>query len=507
MNGKDLLNGLGYICTEYYEEAENAQITEESRGKLLSRPLVIAALIALMLLMMGSAVVWRLWDMKIGKTSPTSSSHIDLSGNMVISSEPEREVFTIHGVKGSPAYHAAQEWFLFKEGYDTDRKLMTENDGFSLPEAYEAYAPVYTQEMVGKIDEIADKYGLRLLGALAVFQRYESQVFYDALGIDSLLIPDSEGFVVNESGYFYEGGNFKITFDLLLSKGMEQWMCSMYYSKADCFDDVVFSLNDSDEWEQSVYTTKSGTEVHILSGPQMEDARFFHIREDAVISMGISGSFSLEALKRIADEIDFSITVESVDMELARATLEKFNPQPNESPAEPGYGSDRQKDFADFVRWHMEEENNISYPVTHYGLFDINGDGQEELLFGTEDKIYEIIEMTDNATRLWLMGNDSNIVRNHFSVCQNGIVLEYEEREANTAFTYRQMTSCDPVLENWDTKPVERVNYAPEGEYPYTRFDYKDFQYHPITEKEYSDIVSRYQVIKVEMMPLSQYSE
>lgn len=503
MNGKDLLAGLSYVDMKLYEEAEALP----GRKARIPRPVLIAALIALMVLLMGCAVAWRLMDMKIGDSQPSASSYIGPDGNLAISSEPQRAVYTIHGRKGSPVYEAAREWFAFQEAYDPDRSRMAQNEDFPVPEAYEAYTPVYTQEMLDKIDEIAQRYGLRLLGALAVFQRNESTVFYDALDIDSLLVPDGEGIAVNESGYFYEGGNFKVTFDLMLSKGMEQWLCSMYYSQADCFDDVSFTILDPDAWEQSVYTTKAGTEVYILASIETGEARFFHFREDAVISMGISGSFSDEDLKRIAEEINFGITVDSVDMALARRTLEKFNLQPDAAPEEPGFGSDRQKDFAGFVAWHREEENNISYPVTHYAFYDINDDGREELLFGTEEKIYEIIEQTPDAARLWLMGNESEIVSNHFAVCENGIVLEYEQRQANTSFTYRKFTSYDPVLGNWDTKPLIRANYAPEGEYPYTQYDYTAHQFLPIQKEEYERIVNGYQPVEIEMKSLDQYPE
>lgn len=67
MNGKDLLIGLGYISSSYFEEAENAvlTVTPLSRRNSLRRPLLIAAIIALTLLLVGCAVVCalRLQDM------------------------------------------------------------------------------------------------------------------------------------------------------------------------------------------------------------------------------------------------------------------------------------------------------------------------------------------------------------------------------------------------------------------------------------------------------------
>ena len=70
MNGKDLLTGLGYIDTRYYEEAETAQVAETPKTKFLSSPMVIAALIGLMVLLMGCAwVVMNLDELRLGEHS------------------------------------------------------------------------------------------------------------------------------------------------------------------------------------------------------------------------------------------------------------------------------------------------------------------------------------------------------------------------------------------------------------------------------------------------------
>ncbi len=58
MNGKDLLIGLGSISPKYYDEAENDTITEVKRHRTFRRPLLVAAIIALTLLLVGCAVVY-----------------------------------------------------------------------------------------------------------------------------------------------------------------------------------------------------------------------------------------------------------------------------------------------------------------------------------------------------------------------------------------------------------------------------------------------------------------
>lgn len=58
MNGKDLLISLGNISHKYYEEAENGTITEDKTQKAFRRPLLVAAIIALTLLLVGCAVAY-----------------------------------------------------------------------------------------------------------------------------------------------------------------------------------------------------------------------------------------------------------------------------------------------------------------------------------------------------------------------------------------------------------------------------------------------------------------
>ena len=63
MTGKDLLTGLGNIGQKYYDEAEN----EMPHRKAIRKPLLIAAIIALTVLLVGCAVAYalRLQDMSI----------------------------------------------------------------------------------------------------------------------------------------------------------------------------------------------------------------------------------------------------------------------------------------------------------------------------------------------------------------------------------------------------------------------------------------------------------
>ena len=57
MTGKDLFIALGSISPKYYDEAENDTIASSQGHKSLRRPLLIAAVIAALLLLVGCGYV------------------------------------------------------------------------------------------------------------------------------------------------------------------------------------------------------------------------------------------------------------------------------------------------------------------------------------------------------------------------------------------------------------------------------------------------------------------
>ena len=89
MTGKDLLIELGNINPQYYDEAERGLICAEKSRRTLRRPLLIAAIVAITLLLVGCAVVYtlRLQDMSVGKE--TYTQNFDDSGKAIEPIEKE----------------------------------------------------------------------------------------------------------------------------------------------------------------------------------------------------------------------------------------------------------------------------------------------------------------------------------------------------------------------------------------------------------------------------------
>lgn len=270
MNGKDLMEGIGFVNGKYIEEAETMAFPGTGKIRHFSgRRLVqigMAAALALMLVGCAVAYVLSIKDMKVGDeevTMPVYNEYLEFQGNETI----PLQVLSLSGIKGSDSYRATQEWFSFMQSYDPDRKIQGSVWGNypEFPEEYAAYAP-YSQEMVDKIDVIADKYSLKLVGAPV--ELHSGRRFYQELGIDSLLMPDSRAQISVEHANGYEGGSFMVTlFYMNMPEGSGQWPYRMtnmlYFNKKDCFNPYTMSIGE-ENWTEWTYTTASGYPVLLM---------------------------------------------------------------------------------------------------------------------------------------------------------------------------------------------------------------------------------------------------
>lgn len=267
MNGKDLLMGLGNISPKYYDEAENDTITEVKGRRTFRRPLLVAAIIALLLLLVGCAVyLYRLEHLVVIDHSKDVIATVETYKQEMLSEEtsetlPEttkgpyvaEQVLSLQGYEGSPAYKALQEWLTYATEYTIRNPELRFSDEFQRPDAYRSYH-CYTQEMVDKVDEICNKYGLHLIGT-------------------SLFILDAEGMeehglsgVLSEAaiprcfyGHLYQDGSFIASGELELSGDYEKIVqFQMHNIKKNAFYDTPLGLNNISDFVQWNYNTQDG---------------------------------------------------------------------------------------------------------------------------------------------------------------------------------------------------------------------------------------------------------
>ena len=342
MNGKDIFLGLKYIGDDLIEKAEYGEFptkegkieTTAKKRTLIRRPFLVAAIIAMMLLLVGCAVVYMLSlkEIKLGDQTATRDiyEYDPNSGEAVSYVGQEtytQQVLTLAGMSGTPASKAAQEWYAFCEAYDPDKEIQKSVWGNypKFPAEYAGYG-LYTQEMKDKLDELLDKYNLKLRGDRVDFQT--SKLLFRALGMESVLNPDSGAQLrVNHTAY-YENGNLDVYFEITIpeadSTNSQTTNGYLYYRPKDCFIPDTAILTDA-VWEEWNYTTASGDQVLIIRSEDAGSAWIFadmanctaSLRLDIIKRMAVEkGSTTQEAhfelmnkeqLEQVADAIDFSL--------------------------------------------------------------------------------------------------------------------------------------------------------------------------------------------------------
>ena len=267
MNGKDLLIDLGNISPKYYDEAENDTLTQAKTHRTFRRPLLVAAIIALLLLLVGCAVYfYRLEQLIVVDHSEEVIATVEEYKQEMLSEEtaetvPEttigpfvaEQVLSLQGYEGSPAYNALQEWLTYATEYTIQNPELRFSDEFQRPEAYTEY-PCYSQDMVDKVDELCNKYGLHLLG--------KSLFITDAAGMEENGL---SGVLSEEAmprcfyGHLYQDGSFIASGELEFSGDYEKTVqFQMHNIKKDAFYTVHLGLNNISDYVQWNYTTQDG---------------------------------------------------------------------------------------------------------------------------------------------------------------------------------------------------------------------------------------------------------
>lgn len=277
MNGKDMLTGLSFINRKFIEESETEFIHQEKTEtkRILRKPLLIAAIIALMVFFMGCAVILHMWNLKIGERDSTRDIYDEYHRQITGTQPVSQQVLTLSGLKGFPSYLAAKEWFAFLETYDPDgtiRKQAFQSDPEELfPDTYRAYF-TYSQEMVDELEYLAEKYGLKLLGAPLQFDSMGAMT--RAIGIDHVMLPDSNVSSYLTRGNCYPSGNFDISMKLNMPDGEGMWPYTIHarlvYCRNDCLSTEYAYLDLDKEWEEWNYATRSGETILIIRAPEGE---------------------------------------------------------------------------------------------------------------------------------------------------------------------------------------------------------------------------------------------
>lgn len=491
MNGQNLLMGLSYIDRKFIEESEMDAMPK--RRQSLRRPLLVAAIVALSLLLVGCAVVhiMRMQDLHIG-----GHTVIHQAAEESEPTEVQLEVLSLQGMKNTPAYLANQEWLQFTESYTPEH-----GDYWESEEAYWAYS-VLDQTMVDKVDELCGKYGLKVIGK-PWHEHQDCNQFLKLIGIQSLLESGSSAALHIPQGRFFEGGSFTIYGDIALSEGDPPAYITYQYVCKDVFYDV-FAYVDPDTVTERPYTTADGTAVLLLEGENsgiiMADREDCFITIDVALTNGIS-------LEAVADQFDFTIQASTLD---ASAAAERE--QASIAASSAGIDPDRfrRATYGEYIQDLLDAEQEMltmgddpaEIPKREYTFHDLDGDGTQDLLIYVNGLISTVVGWKDGKTD---EGKSYGV-----TLCEDNILVEKFAYSAVETWyhIFRFANDGDTVFSNPKEQSIVRLKQTPGGWWRTSSTDhYAEFDT-PITEAEAMEILNAYyKPITLDTKPISEFQE
>ena len=320
MNGKDIFRGLQYIGDDLIENAETGQfpVQNQESGKTrrpIRRPLLIAAVIALLLLLVGCAAVYVLKMEHVKISSGTDQRDYSLVDGVYVKDPHTVSTTTLSmaGLKGSNAYKACADFYAYETELRTNASASGDWAG-------------YDDAINAKAQELAEQYGLKPEGQPLTFRTTRN--LCDALGVERFVRDSQDVSIDISQGFCRDSGNFFVllSFAFPEDQGYEVTYTSgaLYWNRQDTFSREYFTLEDRGDWVERNYTTSAGNTVLILTSPSQERGYIICDRGDALMTVWLdanpeilsedSGVVSAEylhmtekQLNMVADALDFAI--------------------------------------------------------------------------------------------------------------------------------------------------------------------------------------------------------
>ena len=513
MKEKRILYALGYVKDQYIEEmyeVDQPAVKKRSPGRIL----LIAAIIALILCLVGCAVAYMLslQDMKVGEFNFYIPPAYDEDGNLIpVETHAPINQISLQGAN----MEALEEWLAFSNTYDQDLKIAAQADKDmkagkprNIPENYYITYGCYSQEMVEKLNAIVKKYDLNLLSTYISCEYYEGNVILGSLGLDGLIAPGKFVDVEYGGGYFFQEGTFDINMTISLDAGDWKWENAYgryRYSVKEFFDPATGAISSDMEYTQWNYTRKDGQTVLLVLSK--ETARIYADLQDAFVSIhvdpvtlvdGKEAHLTESALEQLSELFDLSIKPQQANMKkveqlkseaLAEHEAERAAAiEERESKYEAGY--------KEFVDYRLETSRNPEF--LSYFLHDLNGDGSDELVING----FDVLSMKEGASFKYFDITAVKIAGSTLYPCEeNTFELCHELFAIHQYYFYQAgkdgATFITGVIH--DTNEDVWYRSLSGGSYDEGR--------ERITAEEAQRIRSAYTRIEIEQLPLSKYGQ
>lgn len=514
MKAIDLLVGFNSVKDSYVISAEEfRQGKQKTQVKRLStrKMWLIAAVIALMLLLVGCAVVYvlRMQNLKVGEYSFYIPTEYDEDGN-VIPAESQEPIIML-SLQGTNM-EALTEWVTFTNTYDQDGTILIEADGtgseWKLPDNYHLTYGCYSQEMVDRLNEIVNKYHLKLLSSYIPLNYYESSVLLNSLGLKGLVKTDPDVQVEYGDGDFHIEGTFTLNMEISLDMGdwsWEQGSASYRYSLKDYFDPLTGSMLESHDYTQWDYTRKDGKKVLLVLNEGTAriyadlPKAFISIYLDPVICVdGNEVSMTQEALQQLAELFDLSIepqptTMEQVEKYKAEAQAQYEAERAAARAEHEAMYASGYKEFVEYRLGTVPNPENVSYV-----LYDVNGDGVEELIINSLD----ILSMKDGQSYKYFDLTNTGVFIGRFQPCEGNVFEVYcEDLGMYQHYFYQANAESASFLTGVSRDSSDGTWYLhlKDGSYTENR--------QQITEEEAQNILNSYTRVDFRWLPLKQFGK
>lgn len=509
MTAMDLLETIGSIKDQYILEASSSAHSKKHIS--IRRTLLIAAVVALMLLLVGCAVVYvlRMQDMKVGEYSFYVPTEYDENGNVI--PVESQEPITLLSLQGTNM-EALAEWVAFTNTYDQDGTILIEADGtgseWELPDNYHLTYGCYSQEMVDKLNEIVEKYDLKLLSSYIPLNYYENSVLLNSLGLNGLVYANPDVQVEYWDGDFHLEGTFDLNMYISMDMGDWKWergSASYRYSLKDYFDPITGGMLESIDYTQWDYTRGDGKKVLLVLGEGT--ARIYADLPDAFISISLDPVIWVDgekvpmtqtALEQLAELFDLSVKPQPTTME--QVEKQKADAQARYEAERAAARAEHEAMYAagykEFVEYRLEtvpNPENVSYV-----LYDVNGDGVEELIIGGLD----ILSMKDGQSYKYFDLTNTGVIFPHFQPCEGNVFEVYcEDLGMYQHYFYQANAESASFITgvSYDASDDAWYLHSKDGAYTENRKQ--------ITEEEAQNILDSYTRVEFRWLPLKRFGE
>lgn len=506
MTSMELFDILGTARDSYVQQAQyirSGKYPAKNRKLTERQLLLMAAVVALTFLLVGCAVVYvlSLQDMTFGTKV---QEYYDGSSREVT-------LLSIQGIRGTPGYQATKEWYEWLENYDTDLAVYKSDEAFSedFGEEYWEYN-LYSWEMKDKLDEICTKYGLELLGKM--YMDPDAEAACKALQIPGIFRPGVKAEADFDPFCYYANGSFRLE-DSVTLEGMNEHIVIFRCHRKDAFTDLYSSVGPEGTYEEWTYTTSYGVDVLMVlrKGGVRRSFSIYADRGAYVYLLDITEFEDMPlpdraGMEAYAAAFDFSMEPQRASSKDRKATEER------RAEADRQFAAGRKKHYYNGFRispdgvlyppegYSDSLESYVSYIIDHaeperqyYAMLDLNGDGAEELLWGTADgKRFEVVVMKEGELTLHFGDlREGNVLLNEVSdtdYCRDGKIV------AEECMRYEYFTLEEQIV---------TLYYLPETD---QWIEVRPNQEHrDITEEEAGEIMNQYPDKKIDMKSFSEY--